>query len=295
MFRNIRMYRLAGDWPESEEGLARKLENAAFKPCGSYTEESAGFEPPGGDEEPLARRVGGADLLRLRIQSRVLPAAAVNEALEERVKDFTARTRREATRREKRELKDEVLAELTPKALLKSQRVWGAMLLKEQVFMVDTASESQAEQFIDAVRDALGSFQVVPLAFKQPYAQLLTQVFLGSGPPNFQPGRECRMLDPSLGKASVSWQDIELRDAAVQKHVRDGLQIDRLAMQFDEISSLVLDQDGVVRKFKLEGMTDEDAELDDHPLAQLDAQFVVVTGTVQKLVLALKRQLGGYA
>ena len=67
------------------------------------------------------------------------------------------------------------------------------------------------------------------------------------------------------------------------------------AMQFDEISSLVLDQDGVVRKFKLEGMTDEDAELDDHPLAQLDAQFVVVTGTVQKLVLALKRQLGGYA
>jgi recombination associated protein RdgC len=294
MFRNIRMFRLASDWPESEEGLDRKLEQATFKPCGSYTEESAGFEPPGGEGEALARRVGGADLLRLRVQTRVLPAAAINEALEERIRGFQERTQREPTRREKRDLKDEVHAELTPKALLKSQRIWGCVLLKESVLAVDTSSEAQAELFVDTLRRALGSFQVTPLAFKQPVSQLLTQVFLGSGPPNFVPGRECKMLDPSVGRASVSWQDIDLRDTAVQKHVRDGLQIDRLAMQFDETASLVLDQDGVVRKLKLEGLMDEDAELDEHPLAQLDAQFVVTAAVMAKLLTALKRQLGGY-
>ena len=295
MFRNFRLYNIHSDWFESEEGLARRLDNAAFKPCGSFTEQSAGWEAPGGEGEPLARRVGGADLLRMRVQSRVLPTAAINEALEERVDAFRGRMDRDPTRREKRELKDEVHAELTPKALLRSQRIWGCVLLQEGVLAVDTSSESQAELFLDTLRQALGSLQVTPLAFKKPVAGLLTEVFLGGGPTQFLAGRECRMLDPSVGRASVSWLDIDLRDAAVQKHVRDGLHLDRLGLIFDGIATLVLDQDGVVRKFRLEGIEDAELTDDEHPLAQLDAQFAVTVGAMARLVDELKKQLGGFA
>jgi recombination associated protein RdgC len=271
MFRNLRLYRVQSEWPVSEQALSGALEARAFKPCGAYTEESAGFEPPGGEaHDQLARRVGGADLMRLRIQTRLLPAAAVNEALETRIQQFRKRTQRDPSRKEKRDLKDEVHAELMPKTLLKSQRLWGLFMIKEGLLGIDTSSETQSELFVDALRSAFGSLEVVPMSFKEPLGRLLSQVFLGSGPAQFQSGRECRMLDTAAGKASVSWMDMELTSAAVQRHVKDGLTLEGLSEAEDEVQ-------------------------DEHPLALLDAQFVLMAGMIQRLLLALKRELKGYA
>ncbi|MCP5179059.1 MAG: recombination-associated protein RdgC [Pseudomonadales bacterium] len=297
MFRNLRLYRVQSDWPVSEAALSEILAERSFQPCGAYTEQSAGWEAPGGEgEECLARRLAGADLMRLRIQSRLLPAAAVNEALEERMQQFEARMHRPPSRKEKRDLKDEVHAELMPRALLKSQRLWGMFIVREQVLAVDTSSEAQAELFLDTLRSAFGSLEAVPLSFNESLGRLLTRIFLGDGPTAFQPGRECRMIDAAAGKASVSWLDMELHSASVQKHVRDGLTLERLAVRFEEIITCVIDQQGVIRKFKLEGMdnVEDDAQVEDHPLALLDADFALTGGMVQRLLLGLKKELKGY-
>ena len=118
MFRNLRLYRVQGDWPDSEDELASLLDGAPFKPCGSLTERSSGWESPTGADGALARRLNGADLMRLRSQTRLLPATAVNEALEERIDEFKARAQRDPSRKEKRDLKDETRMELLPQALL---------------------------------------------------------------------------------------------------------------------------------------------------------------------------------
>ena len=297
MFRNMRLYRLTGDWPVSEEELSNQLLNLPFKPCGAFTERSAGWEAPVAElPEVLARRVAGADLVRLRSQRRLLPAAAVHGALEERVAEFGDRMGRPPGRKEKRDLKDEIHAELMPKALLKSDRIWGMYIRSERVLAVDTASETQADRFTDALRSAFGSLPMTPIEFKAPLAKLLTSIVLGQGPTSFLPGRECRMLDPSTGSSSVSWLDIDLADPSVQKHVRDGLKLDRLAVSFDEVASLVIDQDCVIRKLKLIGMEkveDGDA-LDEDPIGLQDAEFVLTAGVITRLLGALKKQLGGY-
>lgn len=297
MFRNLRLYRLSGDWPGSEEELSNQLQNVPFKPCGAFTERSAGWEAPVAEmPDMLARRVAGADLIKLRSQSRLLPAAAVNEALDDRVAEFSGRMGRPPSRREKRDLKDEVHAELMPKALLKSDRIWGMYVAAERILAVDTASETQAERFLDQLRSAFGSLPLTPIEFREPLSKLLTSIFLGQGPTAFRPGRECRMLDPSTGGASVSWMDIDLSDTSVQKHVRDGLKLERLAIGFDEIVALVLDQDCVIRKFKLAGMdqVEDGNPLDEDPIGQLDAEFVLISGVLTRFLGALKKQLGGY-
>ena len=123
MFRSVRFYSVSSPWPDSEQTLSERLAAAVFKPCGSYTERSSGFEPPAGsDLGPLARRVAGADLIRLRNQVRVLPMAAVNEALEVRLAEYRERMQEEPGRRTKRKLKEQTRDELLPKALLKSDR-----------------------------------------------------------------------------------------------------------------------------------------------------------------------------
>lgn len=294
MFRNLRLYRLHSPWPDSEAALSAQLEQAAFQPCGPYSERSSGWEAPAGEGvELLCRRVAGADLLRLRSQVRLLPAAAVNEALEERVAEFTKRVQRAPGRREKRQLKDEVHAELMPRALVKSERVKGFCLIAEELIAIDTASEAQAERFLDKLRAALGSLKVTPLKFRQPFAQLINRVFLGDGPPVFRPGRECRMQDPAAGAAVVSFQDIDLTDDDVQRHVRNGLKLTRLGLVFDELLTCVIDQDGVVRKLRLQGM-DEAEDSEEDPLARLDAEFALLTGATRRLIEALKKALGGF-
>jgi recombination associated protein RdgC len=294
MFRNIRLYRLLSPWPESEAALSAQLENALFKPCGPYTERSSGWESPTGDpEQPLCRRVGGADLLRLRTQVRLLPAAAITEAMEDRLVEFRTRAQRDPSRREKLQLKDEVQAELMPKTLVKSERTRGFCLLAENLIGVDTTSEAQAERFLDTLRAALGSLQVTPIAFKKAPGELLTKIFLGDGPGEFRSGRECRMEDPAAGATTVTWLDADLHDPSVTRHVRDGLKLTRLGVEFADLLSCVIDQDCVIRKLKMQGLESVDDMPDEDPLARMDAEFVLLTGNVRRLVRSLEKPLGG--
>ena len=135
MFKNVRFYRLTGTWPESEKELADALSAASFKPCGPLTEKVSGWEPPGADPaSPFGRRVDGADLLQLRSQSRLLPVAAVNEAVEARIEEFRDRMGQEPSRREKRRLKEQTRDSLLPKTLLRSERTKGFLFLSEKIF-----------------------------------------------------------------------------------------------------------------------------------------------------------------
>lgn len=314
LFSNIRFYQVHSPWPTSEETLHEALANQPFKPCGSLTERSSGWEPPAGEgQQSLCRRVGGADLLRLRSQVRLLPPAAIKEALEDRVQEFAGRMGRTPNRKEKRDLKDDLYHELLPQALVKSDRLYGFYLHNEAILAIDTASDKDAERFIDLLREAFGSLLVTPLGFNTPIGEFMTSAYLGSNPTNFVIGREARMQDSGNARTSVQWTDFDIADEDVRKHVRHGLQLERLALEFDGALSCVVDRDGVFRKLKLLGIerleeplgedililnpgsepVDEAAA--ESALARLDAEFVLFSGILARLLQALKRLLAGYA
>ena len=296
MLKNLRFYRIHSDWPESESALSDALANAPFKPCGAFNERSMGFEAPVKNAgELLCRSLAGADLVQLRLQSRVLPLAAVREALDERVVAFTSRTGKDPSRKEKRELKDEVYADLLPKALLKSDRLKAFYLRSEGILAVATPSANNAEHLLDTLRAAFGSLQAVPLAYKQSAHSLMTRIFLGDAPTEFGLGRECRMKDKSEPKSTVNWLDMDLADSTVRSHVKGGLEVDRLGFQFDGLLRCTLDQDLVVRKIRLEGLEELDDLDNEDPLARHDAEFTILVGLVARLLGAFKKNLGGYA
>jgi recombination associated protein RdgC len=294
-FRNVRLYRIHSEWPGSEEALSQVLENAAFKPCGAFSERSGGFEPPVTDAgDLLSRRIAGADLLQLRIQTRVLPPAAVQEALAQRIEAFKQRTQTEPNRAEKRDLKDEVYSELLPQALLKSDRVQAIMLPQEGVLIVGSASESVADYFMDALKRAMVTFQYAPMAFKTPPQDFINKVFMGGSSEQFRMGRECRMRDPADSRSSVSWLDFDLADAAVRRHVTDGLKVDRLGLIFDQVCAMVIDEDLILRKVRLLGQDDVNDVPEEDPLAKHDAEFVIMAGGFKSLVTGLSSAMGGF-
>lgn len=295
MFRNVRYYRLDGVWPESEEALSTCLEQAGFEPCGPLTERSSGWVAVDPDtSDLLARRVNGADLMRLRSQSRVLPAAVINEELEARMQEFRTRMQEAPNPREKRRLKAEARDELMPKAMLKSDRIWGYVDLKEKVLGIDTALDSVAERFIRRLQASMDGINIRPLQFMKPVDELLTGIFFDDAPKQFSLGRECRMQDLADAGSIVRWTDFDLSEKTIRDHVTNGMHLTHLAIVYDNIMSCVLNENGVISKLRFLGM-DDDIENHKDPLARQDAEFVLITGTLRNLLGDLKKALGGFA
>ena len=295
MFRSARAYRITNDWPESEEALSNELQKSGFAPCGPLTERSSGWVEVNADlGESFARRLHGADLMKLRSQSRVLPAAVVNEALEERIDEWRQRMDEPPGRRDKRRLKLETRDSLLPKALVKSDKLWGYFDLGEQLLVIDTGQEAAADRFVRHLQLALGELEIRPLEFAQPVGDLLKKMFLGDTPGDIHIGRECRMQDATDTRSTVRWNDFDLSDASIRSHVADGMRLTHLAIVYDNILSCVLDENGRLTKIKLLGADDDDTGAEQDPLARFDAEFVLLSSTLRRLYTDLKKLLGGY-
>jgi len=296
MFRNLRFYRVTSPWPESEEALSECLSENPFSPVGSFSERSAGWEALGHNEDdPLCRRLNGADLLQLRTQSRVLPVAAIKEAVEERAAEFRARMEVEPTPGELRRLREETRDKLLPKALVKSERNRACFLHAESLLIIDVATPTKAEWFLDQLRPCFEQFNCTPLTYNNPPAELMHRIFMGESPLGFSLGRECRMQDATESKSTVNWSDFELTDHSIRQHVVEGMKLSHLGLHFDEVMSCVINEDGVFSKLKFiagEAVDNMDGE---DPMARLDADFVLLTGAVRRLTEDLKKLLGGYA
>jgi recombination associated protein RdgC len=292
MFRSVRFYSVSSSWPESEQELGEKLHNAAFKPCGTYTERSSGFEAPTGtDGAPLARRIGGADVLRLRNQARVLPTAAVNEALEARIAEYRERMQEAPGRRTKRKLKEQTRDELLPKALLKSDRTTALYLVAENVLAIGTSSGTRAERFLETLRAALGKLDAKPLAFARPIDLVLARIFAGNAPAQFALGRECRMRDAREVKSTVRWNDVDLTESNVRRCLEDGMELTHLGFEFGGAMSGVLDTQGTIGKLRLLGLEEPPDDVAEEPLARFDAELALLGGTLRQLIASLRRAL----
>lgn len=296
MFRNLRFYHVTSPWPDSEQDLSEHLSANAFQPCSSFSERSAGWEAPGNNEnDPLCRRLNGADLLQLRTQSRVLPAAAIKEALEERVEEFRARLEEEPTRSELRRLKEETRDKLLPKSLVKSERMRACFLHSESLLVIDAGTETKAEWFMEQLRPCFDQFFCTPLTFNILPADLMHRIFMGEPALGFSLGRECRMMEISDSKSLVTWRDFELSDHSIRQHVVEGMKLTHLGLGFDEVMSCVISDEGSFSKIKFIQGDAVDNFVDEDPMAKLDADFVLLTGAVRRLLEDLKQLLGGFA
>jgi len=292
MFRNVHFFRLDGDWPDSEDAVSQKLEVSAFKPCGPLTERSSGWTPVDADSsDSLARRINGADLIKLRSQSRVLPASAINEELELRIEKYRARMNEKPSGREKRRLKAETRDELLPKAMLKSDRIQGYIDVKDKILGVDAGQNATVERFLLHLRKPFDQVTISPLQFNRPVGELLNKIFFGSAPSQFALGNECRMQDAADSRSIVRWNDFDLSDQAIKEHVVNGMRLTHLAIVYDNLLSCVLDEEGVIRKMRFLG-ADDDGDDDGDPQTRSDAQFVLMTGTLRHLLSDMKKLLG---
>src|SRR5690606_6891117 len=120
---------------------------------------SRGFVPPlGSDSEALFHQVGDAIWITLGGEDRILPPAVVYREVQQRIAMIEKAEGRKLGGRARKRLKEDVVMELLPRALVKPYRLNAYLDLRRGIIAVDTASRKAAESLVSQLRHALGSF-----------------------------------------------------------------------------------------------------------------------------------------
>lgn len=292
-FRNLTLYRFPVALDLSD--LETQLAECAMKPVGPLELSSRGFVSPlGTGGGSLAHAHSGAVWITVGGEDKLLPGAAVNDLLAKRLKAIEEQEGRKPGGRTRKRLKDELITELLPRALVRPVRTDAILLPDIGLLAVDTASRKVAESVVSEVRRAVGSFPALPINAEVAPRAVLTGWVAGDPlPDGLSLGDECELRDPSDAGAVVKVQRMELVGEEIAKHLESGKQVTRLALTLDDRVSFTLDESLAVRKFKiLDGAIDqlESTERDD-VAAELDARFVLMAGELRGLFVVLERAL----
>ncbi|HSX64128.1 MAG TPA: recombination-associated protein RdgC, partial [Pseudoxanthomonas sp.] len=217
-----------------------------------------------------------------------------NRELTKRLEDIEAREGRKPGARARKRIREDVLHDMLPKALVKPVRVDALLDLRRGLLAVDTASRRAAETVASEIRRALGSFPALPVNAEVAPRSVLTGWIAGEPlPDGLALGEECELKDAMDGGAVIKCQHQELRGDEIAKHLESGKQVTRLALTLDDAVSFVVGEDLAVRKLRfLDGVMDqlENSEREDLA-AELDARFLIMASTIGRLFDTLEAAL----
>lgn len=299
-FRNLTLFRFPASLDLTT--LDDVLPAHALKPVGGLDLSSRGFVPPfgrGPDESDdaqaaLSHRIGDAIWLTVGGEDRLLPASVVNDLLQKKLAALERKEGRPAGSRKRRQLKDDLVQELLPRAFVRPVRTDVMLDLTHGLCIVDTSSRKAAEAAVSEIRNAFGSFPALPLNAEVAPRAVLTGWIAGDAlPEGLSLGDECELRDAIDGGAIVKCQRQELQSDEVAHHLEVGKQVARLALVLDDHVSFVLGEDLVLRKLKfLDGAVDqlESTERDD-VRAELDARFALMSAELRRLFAVLEPAL----
>ena len=297
-FRNLTFFRFPTAVDFSQ--IDTLLPEVRLKPVGPLEMSSRGFISPfgrhdGGDEEaPLSHRIGDSLWLTVGGEDKILPGAVVNDLLARKIAEMEESVGRKPGGRMRKQMKDDLLHELLPRAFVKPSRTDALLDLEHGFVAVDTSSKKTGENVISQIRGALGSFPALPLNAEVAPRSVLTGWIAGEPlPEGLALGEECELRDAIDGGAVVKCQNQELQSDEIAKHLEMGKQVTRLALNFEDHVSFVLGEDLVVRKLKfLDGALDQLENTEsDGMRAELDARFALMSAELKRLFVMLEAAL----
>jgi len=297
-FRNARIFRFSKPFEITAEALEEKLTADAFKPCGPQELTRQGWVPPLGRlGEQLVHSAGGYHLITLRREDKLLPGPVIKEAVTEKVEMLEAEQSRKVRKKEKDEIKEEVMLEMLPRAFSRNRRQYAYLAPADGVLVVDAGSAKQAEEVASALRKSLGSLPVRPPAVEQAPAFTFTGWLSGDIdlPASVTLGNECELKDPGEDGGVVRCKNLDLQGEDVGTHLETGMQVTKLALTWEDTVSFVLDEELGIKRLKFgdslqEKLDDVDA---DDAAARFDAAFSLMTLELARLIPGLLEALGG--
>jgi recombination associated protein RdgC len=297
MFKNALLYRI-GPWePPSSAEIESRLDTGRFVECGASQLESAGWVEPRGEKNGvLMEGVGGQLILKLCIERKAVPSQVVKNTLEQQLEKIEADTGRRPKGKKARELKEDIVHGLLPRAFPKRSTTTIWIDPRANLVTVGAGSVKAADRIVSMLLELLGGGITLTLLQTETSAGTAMAEWLKTreAPPGFTIDRECELKQPDSEKSTVRYARHTLDIEEVGEHIAQGKLPTQLAMTWNSRVSFVLTEAMSIKKIKLldvalEGAGSTGGKEDNG----FDADVAITTGELGQLIPDLINALGG--
>ncbi len=295
-FRHLQIYRLAPDHGLNAEKIATDLARRPHISCGSQDLFSQGWVPPAPHMPDLyAVAQGGAVLVCLKTEEKILPSSVVKQQAEERIAQIEAEENRKIGRREAKEMREQITMELLPRAFVKTGRQRALIDLQQNLIIVESGSAAKAENLLSILRETIGSLPSRLIQTQVTPQTAMTNWLESGAPAPFALDADCELKFPGDGGAVARFSRQNLDADEVKQHLASGKLATRLGLEWQErIAFQLTEKLEIKRLTMLETLQENIKDMDAHDQAALfDASLALAIGEWREFIPALIETLGG--
>jgi len=296
-FKNLSIFRLTEDFTLAPADLEQKLEQMAFRPCGSHEEFTFGWTSPlGKSSEQLVHSANGFLMLCGKKEERVLPASVVNEMLQEKILETEEQQGRKLAKKERTALKDELIFELLPRAFTFSNKTYAYIDPKGGWLIVDAASAKKAEDLLSSLRKCLGSLPAVPLNTIEKPVKVMTEWLVNNqAPDDITIEDECELRSPEEEGGIIRCKRHDLSLPEIKNHLDTGKEVIKLAVNWADRIAFIIDENLAIKRLKfLDLIQDQVADTESGSEAeQFDVDFSIMSLELSNFFPRLLELFGG--
>ena len=296
-FKNLAIYRLTEAFTLTPTELEEKLQSLRFKPCSPTEVFSYGWTAPlGRSSEQLIHQANGFMMLCATKEEKVLPSSVINEMTAEKITEKEDQEARKLSRKERSELKDQIIFELLPRAFSFSKKTFAYIDPKGGWLIVDAASAKKAEELISFLRKNLGSLPLVPVSTKEKPVSTMTQWLIqNASPADVLIEDECELRAPEESGGIIRCKRQDLAAPEIKNHLDTGKQVIKLAISWSDRLSFIVDENLSIKRLKfLDLIQDQVADTEtDTAEEQFDVDFMIMSQELSSFLPRLLEIFGG--
>jgi recombination associated protein RdgC len=300
MFKNALVYRI-DLWPSPTLAeLSSQLDAARFVPCGTTQKESIGWVEPRGEEHgALVESVAGHWILQLCSETKAVPSGVVKTELDVQLAKIEHDTGRRPKGKAAREIKEEIIHTLLPRAFPKRSATWVWIDAAQQRVLIAAASAKKADTVVTRLVDLMKGELRLSLVQTElsPTTAMAAWLSDKAAPSPFSLDRECELKQPDSEKSAVRYARHNLEIDELAEHIRQGKLPTQLAMTWNGRVSFVLTETLALKKIKLlDGVIEgpgKSAGNNNPADSGFDTDVAISTGELRLLLADLMAALGG--
>jgi len=292
LFKNLNVYRMGQ--PIEADALLSMLDANPFVPCTPSQEMSAGYTEVVGLDTRIFS-VAGSHLFCLMVEEKKVPTGAIKTALNKEVQIREKKEGRRLKRDEKRAIQEDIKARLLVHFPPQAKETWAYVDNKARLLVINSSSRKVGDAIATTLRGAMEEPLLYPVKPQHETGSIMTfWVAEDKTAEPFNLGEKCTIGEE---EGTIRYKDRQLEDPNLQDYLRSqNLKVSELELLFGERSSFTLTDDFMIKAFSLSeiAMQDLDAGTGE-PLEILQADVVLMSDEVNKLVESLLQVLGGEA
>ena len=199
--------------------------------------------------------------------------------------------------KEKTELKELIINTLLPQSFTKTSRHYAYLSPSKGYMVLNTSSAKVADELTSFLRKTIGSLPVRIPAVNQAPASVMTHWVTNpeSLPNGIEVGYECELTSHGEDKGSIKYKGLELDQDQIEQQIKSGMEVTKLAIDWNESMSLLLGSDLSIKRIKFGDMLQEqleDSNAED-AASMFDAGFTIMTAEFDRLIPDILNAFGG--